>query len=73
MLLTGKLDLTKTPIEATFTRDAELAALSSIELSGGILGASVTLKGLLSPKITDTERTWVMKSDDGTTAVFVQA
>lgn len=73
MQLTGKLDLTKTPFEASFTRDAELVALSSVELTGFMFGASTTVKGLASPQVTDTERTWKLKSDDGTTAVFVQA
>ena len=60
------------PLELTVTADPALAAKRTIELDVTLLGDTVHTTAMFPIKVTDTERTWTLKSEtaDGTTAIF---
>ena len=64
-MLTATIDLTKTPIELTVMSDMRVV---SVQVSA--VGETATATGRFGVKLTDTDRTWALKSDDGKTAVY---
>lgn len=66
MALTGKIDLTKTPIELTVTSDKRKVAVT-------VTAAGETATGTATFPVTVTDasgRAWTQKSDDGSVAVY---
>lgn len=64
-MLTATIDLTKTPIELTVVSDKRVV---SVQVSA--VGETATATGKFPVKLTDTDRTWTLKADDGKTAVY---
>lgn len=64
-MLTASIDLTKAPIELTVVSDKRVV---SVQVSA--VGETATATGRFGVKLTDTDRTWTLKSDDGKTAVY---
>lgn len=66
MALSGKLDLSKSPIELTVTSDRR-----NVEVTVATAGETLTLKDRWPARITAPGGyTWTLKTDDGTTAVY---
>jgi hypothetical protein len=64
-MLTATIDLTKTPLELTVVSDKRVV---SVQVS--VLGETATATGKFPVKVTDSNRTWTLKTDDGKTAVY---
>lgn len=65
-MITGKIDASKNPIELTVTSDKRI-----VTATVQAVGETAELKGQFPVTITATGgRTWTLKSDDGTTAVY---
>lgn len=64
-MLTATIDLTKTPIELTVVSDKRV-----VSVQVAVLGETATATGKFPVKVTDTDRTWTLKTDDGKTAVY---
>ena len=71
--LTASVDTTKTPLELNIGLSAELAEKRSIHDDITVLGETVAVDALFPIKVVDAERTWTLKSDSGTTAVYTAA
>jgi hypothetical protein len=65
MALTATVDVTATPITLTIKSDKR-----KVEVSVTSAGETATGTALFPIKITDASRTWTLKSDDGSTAVY---
>lgn len=61
--LTASVDTTKTPLELTVTRPPVHGEVT-------VLGETISFEGVLAIKVTDAERTWTLKTDNGTTALY---
>ena len=66
MALTASVDVTKNPIELTVVSDKR-----KVSVVVEAVGEQATATGQFPVKVTDSSgRTWTIKSDDGTTAVY---
>jgi hypothetical protein len=64
-MLTASVDLSKSPIELTVTSDKR-----QVSVQVTVLGETVPATGKFPITVTDADRTWKIKSDDGKTAVY---
>lgn len=64
-MLTASVDLSKSPIELTVVSDKRLV---SVQVSA--VGETATATGTFPIRLTDADRTWKLKTDDGKTAVY---
>lgn len=65
MALTASVDVTKTPAELTVVSDKR-----QVEVTVTAAGETAVGTAVFPVKVTDEDRTWTKKSDDGVTAVY---
>jgi len=70
MALSASVDISKSPLELTVRLDSALAAKRTVDVDITILGETVHAAAVFPIKVVDAERTWTIKSDDGTVAVY---
>jgi hypothetical protein len=64
-MLTASVDLSKSPAELTVVSDKR-----AVSVVVSAVGETATATGTFPVRLTDADRTWKVKSDDGKTAVY---